>query len=96
VGALTAICDAIEWCRPLLKNADPAMVAAMLDTAAVTGEITAILQHEAMPPADDEQPGVGEALERAGDLAADAHRHLVTGLHLMVDAHAIIANVAGN
>jgi hypothetical protein len=95
VGALTAIRDAIEWCRPLLSNADPAMVAAMLDTAAVTSEITAILLHQAMPPADDEEPGVGEALERAGDLAADARRHFVTGLNLMVGARAITANVAG-
>src|SRR4051794_18440935 len=93
-GALTAIRDAIEWCRPLLVDADPAMVPAMLDTAAVASEITAILLHQAMPPADDEEPGVGEALERAGDLAADARRHLVTGLNLMVGARAISANVA--
>lgn len=95
MGALTAIGDAIDWCRPLLKNADPAMVAAMLDTAAVTGEITAILVQEALPRTEDEEPGTGEALERAGDLAADARRHLVTGLHLMVGAHAITADVAG-
>jgi hypothetical protein len=72
------------------------MVAAMLDAAAVTGEITAILLQEAMPPAYDDKPGVGEALERAGDLTADARRHLVAGLHLMAGAHAIAANVAGN
>jgi hypothetical protein len=81
---------------PAAENAEPAMVAAMLDTAAVTGEITTILLQEAMPPADNEEPGVGEALERAGDLAADARRHLVARLHLMAGAHAISANVAGN
>ena len=36
----------------------------------------------------------GRALERAGDLAADARRHLVTGLNLMVGARAITANIA--
>ena len=93
-GALTAIRDAIGWCRPQLDNVDPAMVAAMLDTAVATSEITTLLLHQAMPPADDEEPGVGEALERAGDLAADARRHLVTGLNLMVGARAITANIA--
>lgn len=95
-GALTAIRDAIGCCRPLLGNADPAVVAAVLDTAAATSEITALLLQQAMPPADDDEPGVGEALERAGDLAADARRHLVTGLNLMVGARAITANIAEN
>jgi hypothetical protein len=47
-----------------------------------------------MPPVDGEEPGVGEALERAGDPAADARRRLVIGLNLMVGARAITANIA--
>lgn len=96
VGALAAIRDAIKWCRPLLKESDPEMVTAMLDTAAVTSEMTAILLQEVMPPADDDEPGTGEALERAGELAVDARRHFVTGLHLMAGARGIIADVAGS
>jgi hypothetical protein len=92
-GALSAIRDAIGWCRPLIGNADPAMAAAMLDTAVATSEISGLLLQQAMPPADDEEPGVGEALERAGELAADARRHLVTGLNLMVGAHAITTSI---
>jgi hypothetical protein len=94
--ALAAIRDAIERCRPLLAAAAaaPELTAAMLDTASATSEFTAILLQLTAPPADDDEPGSGEALERAADLAADTRRHLVTGLHLMAGAHAIAANVA--
>lgn len=47
-----------------------------------------------MPSADDHEPGTGEALERAADLAADTRRHLITGLHLMAGARAIATTVA--
>lgn len=94
-GALAAIRNAVEWCRPLLGNADPALIAAMLDTAAVTCQITTILLHEATPPpVDDEEPDVSEALDRASELAEDARRHLVIGLQMMAGAHAIIAKAA--
>ena len=100
VDALTAIRDAVGRCRALLADASPAVVTAvvtaMLDTAIATSEITVLLLHESVPPADDEEPGSGEALERATDLAGDVRRHLVTGLHLMAGAHAITANAAGN
>lgn len=94
-GVLIAIRDAVEWCRPLLADQpDPALVRELLDTAAVTSEIPALLLHQAVPSADDEDEGAGEALERAGELAADARRHFVTGLHLMAGAHAITSNIA--
>jgi hypothetical protein len=96
VDALAAVRDAVGRCRALLADARPAVVTAMLDTAIATSEITVLLLHESVPPADDEEPGTGEALERATDLAGDVRRHLVTGLHLMAGAHAITANVAGN
>lgn len=91
--ALTAISDAVGRCRPLLADIDPALGAAVLDTATVTSDVTMLLLQAAMPPADDEEPGTGEALERATDLAADARRHLVTGLHLMAGVRAITTNV---
>jgi hypothetical protein len=94
--ALTAISDAVEYCRPLLIDIDPAPIAAMLDTATATSEITVILLQQSVPPADDEEPGTAEALELATDLAADARRHLVTGLHLMAGARAITTNVSEN
>jgi hypothetical protein len=94
--ALTAIRDAVERCRPLLIDIDPALVATMLDTATATSEITVILLQESVPPADDEEPGTGEALERATDLAADARRHLVTALNLIAGARAITTNIAEN
>jgi hypothetical protein len=94
--ALTAIRDAVEHCRPLLVDIDPALVAATLDTATATSEITVVLLQESVPPADDEEPGTGEALERATDLATDARRHLVTGLHLMAGVRAITTNVTEN
>lgn len=93
--ALAAIRDAIERCRPLLINTKRAPLAVMLDTATATSDITSILLQEAVPPADDEEPGTGEALERATDLATDARRHLVTGPHLMAGAHAITTTIAG-
>ncbi|MEV0943978.1 hypothetical protein AB0I90_26840 [Micromonospora wenchangensis] len=77
-----------------MADPGPKLIAAMLDTATVTSEFTANLLQMATPPADDNEPGTGEALERAADLAADTRRHLVTGLHLMAGAHAIAANVA--
>lgn len=95
VDALTAVRDAVERCRPLLSGLDSDMVGSALDTATATCEITVMLLQESLPPADDEEPGTGEALERAGDLAADARRHLVTGLHLIAGACAITTNVAG-
>jgi hypothetical protein len=96
VDALTTVRNAVRSCRPLLADADPAVLAAMLDTATETSEITVILLQESVPPADDDEPGTGEALERATDLAADARRHLVTGLHLIAGAQAITVNIAGN
>jgi hypothetical protein len=94
VDALAAVRDAVERCRPLLADPDPELVAAMLDTALATSELTVILLQVSAPPADDDEPGTGEALERAADLAADTRRHLVTGLNLMAGARAIAANVA--
>ncbi|MFC7279106.1 hypothetical protein ACFQS1_34525 [Paractinoplanes rhizophilus] len=94
-GALTAIRDAVGWCRPLLGNPDPEMVPAMLDTAAMTSEITTILLHEVTPPpANDDESDVGEALERASELAEDARRHLLIGLQMTAGAQGIITKVA--
>ncbi len=93
-GALAAIRDAVTWCRPLLAKGDPALFAAMLDTAAVTNEITVVLLHEVTPPPVDEETDVGEALERASELAEDARRHLVIGMQMMAGAQGIIAKVA--
>jgi hypothetical protein len=94
-GALTAIRDAVTWCRPLLNDTDPALVPAMLDAAAVTSEITTILLHDATAaPAGDEEADAGEALERASELAEDARRHLLIGIQMMAGVQGIIAKVA--
>jgi hypothetical protein len=96
MDALAAVRDSVALCRPMLGDVGPEVVSAMLNTATVMGELTEILLRDSAPPADDEEPGTGEALERATDLAGDARRHLVTGLHLMAGARAIAANVAEN
>ena len=94
MDALTAVRDAISLCSPMVRNPARDVVTAMLYTAAATGEFTELLLRVAAPPADDEEPGTGEALERATDLAGDARRHLVTGAHLMAGARAIATDVA--
>lgn len=96
MDALTAVRDAILLCSPMIRNPDREVVTAMLNTATATGEFTELLLRVAAPPADDEEPGTGEALERATDLAGDARRHLVTGAHLMAGARAIATDVAEN
>ncbi len=96
MDALSAVRDAVARCHPMLTGPGPTVVEAMLDTATATSELTELLLREAAPPADDEEPGTGEALERATDLAGDARRHLVTAWHLMAGARAIAANVAEN
>lgn len=96
--ALIAIRNAVErWlrCPQPSSGTRPEVVAAMLDTADATSEITIRLLQESVPGADDDEPGTGEALERATDLAVDARRHLVTALNLMVGANAIVSKVAG-
>lgn len=85
---LAAVRDAIEHCRPLLIGTKPGPVAVMVDTATATSDLTSMLLHEAVPSAADEEPGTGEALERATDLAAVARPHLVTGQHVMAGAQA--------
>ena len=94
VDVLTAVRDAAGRCHPLLADTSPAAVAAMLDTATATSEITVLLLRKSVPPADTKEPGTGEALERATDLAGDAFFHLGMGLHLMAGARAIAASVA--
>ncbi|MFI1996809.1 hypothetical protein [Actinoplanes sp. NPDC020271] len=96
MDALTAVRDAILLCSPMIRNPDPEVVTAMLNTAAATGEFTELLLRESAPPADDEEPGTGEALERATDLAGDTRRHLITASHLMGGARAIATSVAEN
>jgi hypothetical protein len=46
--------NVIDGCHPLLPEVNPAVVSAMLEAAAVMGEITSSPLQEAMPPADDE------------------------------------------
>ncbi|MFI5888510.1 hypothetical protein ACIA5D_00135 [Actinoplanes sp. NPDC051513] len=94
IDSLTAVREAILRCSPMIRNPDREMVTAMLNTASATGELTELLLRVSAPPADDEEPGTGEALERATDLAGDARRHLVTGAHLMAGARAIATDVA--
>jgi hypothetical protein len=96
MDALTAVRDAILLCSPMIRNPDREVVTAMLNTAAATGEFTELLLRESAPPADDEEPGSGEALERATDLAGDTRRHLITAFHLMGGARAIATSVAEN
>lgn len=96
MDALGAVRDAILLCSPMVRNPDREVVTAMLNTASATGEFTELLLRVAAPPADEEEPGTGEALERATDLAGDARRHLVTGFHLIGGARAIASSVAEN
>ncbi|GIE89724.1 hypothetical protein [Actinoplanes regularis] len=96
IDALSTVRDAVGRCHPMLVNPGPSVIEAMINTATAMSELTELLLREAAPPADHEEPGTGEALERATDLAGDARRHLVTAWHLMAGVRAIAANVAEN
>lgn len=91
--ALAAVRDAVDRCWAVLAAPGRPPVADLLDTASVTGELTATMLYLVAPLADVTEPGTDEALERAADLAADSRRHIVTGLNLMAGAHAITATV---
>jgi len=91
--ALAAVRDAVDRCRVVLAAPGCPPVADLLDTASVTGELTATMLYLVAPLADVTEPGTDEALERAADLAADSRRHIVMGLHLMAGAQAITASV---
>lgn len=91
--ALAAVRDAADRCRAALAAQGCPPVAELLDTASVTGELTATLLYLVAPLADVTEPGADEALDRAADLAADSRRHIVTGLNLMAGAIAITRTV---
>jgi hypothetical protein len=53
--------------------------------------VSLTLLDAALPTADDDEPGTGEAFDRAAELTTDAHRHLLTAFHLLAGAHGITA-----
>jgi hypothetical protein len=59
----------------------------LVDLAAAT----ATLLETALPAVDDDEPGTGEAFERAAELGDDARRHLVTAFHLIAGVHGIVS-----
>src|SRR5262245_49496490 len=61
----------------------------LVDLAAAAASVGLSLIDAALPAADDDQPGTGEAFERAAELTTDVHRHLVTAFHLLAGAHGI-------
>jgi len=63
----------------------------LVDLAAATAAITVTLLETALPSVDDDEPGTGEAFERAAELGDDARRHLVTAFHLVAGVHGIVS-----
>jgi len=63
----------------------------LVDLAAATAAITVTLLEAALPSIDDNEPGTGEAFERAAELGDDAGRHLVTAFHLLAGVHGILS-----
>jgi hypothetical protein len=61
----------------------------LVDLAAAVTSISLTLLDAALPTADNDEPGSGEAFERAAELTTDAHRHLLTAYHLLAGAHGI-------
>jgi len=75
--------------RQLAAGGDPPTPRQLVDLAAATASISLTLLEAALPTADDDQPGVGEAFERAAELTTDGQRHLITAFHLLAGAHGI-------
>jgi len=88
--ALAGVRGAVDRCRAVLAEPGRQHVVDLLDTASATSELTAAILHLVAPLADETEPGTDDALERAADLAADSRRYIVTGLHLMAGAQAIV------
>ncbi|MBV1854595.1 hypothetical protein [Catellatospora tritici] len=88
--ALAGVRDAVDRCRAVLAEPGRQHVLDLLDTASATSELTAAILYLVAPLADETEPGTDDALERAADLAADSRRYIVTGLHLMAGAQAIV------
>lgn len=61
----------------------------LANLAAEAAAVTVTLLEAALPSVDDE-PGTGEAFERAAELGGDARRHLVIACHLLAGVHGIV------
>jgi hypothetical protein len=70
---------------PATGNRRPGKV----DLSAAAASISLTLLDAALPVADDDELGTGEAFERAAELTTDGHRHLLTAYHLLAGAHGI-------
>lgn len=92
-AALPSIADRVEAVaaelRALSADASAPSVRQLVDLAATTASISLTLLDAAIPRANNEMPGPGEAFERAAELTTDGHRHLLTAFHLLAGAHGI-------
>src|SRR6266511_6154726 len=61
----------------------------LVDLAASAASVSLTLLEVALPAVDDEEPGTGEAFERAAELTSVGHGHLLTAFHLLAGAHGI-------
>lgn len=86
---MAAVRACLSECHDSLAEEGQETIADLLETAASALELVVRLLELAAPNAEDNEPGTGEALERASELTADTHRHIVTGMFLAAGAHAI-------
>lgn len=77
--------------RRLATGDAPPSAWVLVDLAAEVAALTVALLEAALPSVDDDEPGTGEAFERAAELGDDARRHLVTAFHLLAGVHGIVA-----
>jgi hypothetical protein len=76
--------------RRVATGDGPPSVRHLVDLAAEAAAITVTLLEAVLPSVDDDEPGTGEAFERAAELGGDARRHLVTAFHLLAGVHGIV------
>lgn len=77
--------------RRLATGDGPPSARDLVGIAAEVAALTVTLLEAALPSVDDDEPGTGEAFERAAELGDDARRHLVTAFHLLAGVHGIVA-----
>ncbi|GAA1370267.1 hypothetical protein [Catellatospora chokoriensis] len=91
--ALADVRAAVANCRQRLTVDLCDDAAGLLDAAADITDLAAVLLEVAATRADIAEPGTGEALERAAELAADSARHMTTGINLLAGATAIARSI---
>ena len=80
--------------RRLATSDGPPPARDLVDLAAEAAALTLTLLEAALPSVDHDEPGTGEAFERAAELGDDARRHLVIAFHLVAGGHGIVSTRA--